>query len=187
MKTPNKLRKLLFFTGLLILSTQASAINFDDMNSYITDTAVTANIKAKLLGSHLFTNSKINITTDNGIVSVSGTVDTLTNASLVIQTVASSFGVRDINPAKLTVMNINQPLDDMIITAEIRGLFIRHEIFGMLPLLSKLPIAISTDQGVVTLITGQATPAQIDNAVAIAQSVRGVKVVNTQSDDDSDA
>lgn len=186
MKTFDICFKTTCFTALLALSTQASAFTFDDLSSLVTDSAVTTSINTELLTDHSFSNSKFKISTNDGVVSVSGTADTIINASRLIQMITASSFVKNINPSNLKVMNVNEPLDDMIITAEIRGLIYRYQVFGDLPTLSPLPVSVSTDQGNVTISSNTATQTQLNTVIKIAQFVPGVHAVDIDTAESDD-
>ena len=88
----------------------------------------------------------------------------------------SVVGVKNVNADNLHVKNSDQIFSDMMITAKIKGLFIREEIFGTKDIAS-VNISVETRNGVVYLTGTVENKEQIKNAIKIVEGVEGVKKV----------
>jgi hyperosmotically inducible periplasmic protein len=152
----------------------------------ISDSAITTQVKAKLLADPAVSSLNVSTETNNGVVTLSGTVPTDKEASTAIQIAESVDGVKDVNANSLTVQQSGQPMADTAITAKVKGMFIREKLFGDSPV-SVTGINVETKNSVVYL-TGNATKTQIKNAKRLAKSVDGVtKVVSRVKEDASQA
>ena len=66
-------------------------------------------------------NTNINITTKNGVVHISGNVDTHLQQSKIIELASSVKNVLDVETGNLSVKNSSQFLTDTLITAKAKG------------------------------------------------------------------
>jgi len=93
--------------------------------------------------------------------------------------VQSTKGVKDVNSNELKITRSQQPFTDTAITAKIKGLYLREKLFGAADV-AVMSINVETKNGVVHL-TGEAdNSTQIQNAVALAKTVDGVKSVESR-------
>jgi len=138
----------------------------------ISDAVITAKAKAKLGSEYV----DLRVTTKNGIVKLVGNTNATADAEIIVEKVESIDGVRDVNTDNLSINGSNHLVSDMLITAKIKGEFIKGKL---LEEKSVNPwITVETTNGIVYL-SGQATSQeQIDCAVKIAKLVNGVKKVN---------
>lgn len=115
--------------------------------------------------------------TKNGIVMLSGLLETDNDVAKVVETIAAIPGVKDIETSKLKVSKVNQPLVDVIITAKIKGLFNRENVFGK-PI-EDTKVTIETRDSAVYLSGEADNNDQVKNALQLAKSVYGVISVNS--------
>lgn len=159
---------LLIFCSSQIFA-QSKAANVVD------DTAITTKIKAKLLADKL----TVKVETENGIVKLSGNVSSEAEAKSAVETAASTDGVIDVDATDLRVQASSQPLTDSYITSKVKGVFLREKVFGDKPI-SVMSIHVETKDGIVYLSGTADNRAQIETARRLAQSVKGVKSVETK-------
>jgi len=145
----------------------------------IADTAITGMVKAKIVADPTLSNSQVDVTTNKGVVSLSGTVKTDSEADALVQIAQSISSVKDVNTSKLSVQESKHPMADTIITAKIKGLFIREKLFGDKDI-AAMSIHVETNNGIVALTGTADSNQQASNAVKIAKSVKGVKNVESR-------
>jgi hyperosmotically inducible protein len=160
-----------FGAALLLVSATYSLAGEDAL----TDTAITALVKNEL-GSNY---SNVSVTTENdGIVTLTGTVNATVDAETVIEKAESVKGVKDVNADNLQVKGSQQLTEDIKITAKAKGLLMRE---GLLRGKSNVDpwITVETTNGSVSLSGHVKSKAQIDSAINIAKSIDGVTDVKT--------
>ena len=172
MSTFKFLKAAIVTLGLLF----SGAVLADDMPSVSTDTGITSTVEAKFADSTILKGSKINVTTSNGIVALSGNVTSNEQAYAAVSLAQSIPSVRDVDASQLTINGSQHVLSDSLITAKIKGLFIQEKIFGDKDV-AAMTIHVETTNGVVSLTGTANNQTQIDTAKTLASSVSGVKDV----------
>lgn len=163
------------FSALIMLSATAYAEQVP-----VSDAAITLQVKAKIAADKdLSAFSNEVSTVDDGVVILSGTVDSETDAEALVQLAESVDGVRDVNTENLKVKESQHPMDDAYITAKVKGMFIQKDLFSDADVAS-IPISVETNNAVVHLSGTVDNDEQIKNAIKIAQSVKGVKKVESR-------
>lgn len=143
------------------------------------DAEITAAVQSKITNEAALSGTDITVSTANGVVSLSGSVESNAQASTAIELAQSTAGVTDVNITTLAVKGVSdQPLADTLITAKIKGMFIQQKLFGDVDI-SAMAINVETNNGVVTLSGKADNQTQVDNAITIAKSVTGVKSVKS--------
>lgn len=170
MLTLNKKLPALLTVFLCVLSFNVFAVS---------DSDVAAMVKKQLGANKTTANSKITVEVKNGLVFLSGNVQTEGEASSAIEEASSIVGVKDVNSDALTVKNGTQPYTDSYITAKIKGAFIREKLFGDQPM-DVTGIKVETKDGVVYLTGTAATKAQADAAVSLSKAINGVRAVESK-------
>lgn len=162
----------LFFS----LFTLNSFADSSTVGAAVSDTTITAKVKTKLAANRVTKATSINVETNDGIVKLTGTVNSDTEASTAVQIAESTNGVRDVNTADLNVKGSEHPLQDSYLTAKVKGAFIREKIMNdtNLPTTS---ISVETQDGVVYLSGKVNAQAQAQRAIDIAKSINGVSNV----------
>ncbi|KTC76940.1 BON domain-containing protein [Legionella brunensis] len=119
---------------------------------------------------------KVQATVSNGVVYLSGQLDSDTDYEKVVILAESTQGVGDINVDKLTVKGSDEPLNDSLLTAKIKGALIQEDIMGKdLPSWS---VGVETKNGQVYL-SGQVASAKEKQAILdVVKSVKGVGKIN---------
>lgn len=157
--------KITLLTGLLIFSSQSFS-HIVRAKTPKEDAIVTKTVKQLLRQEKIFSEVKIDVSTKKGIVTLSGNVDSDTQASLAVQLAESVIGVADVDTSKLTVKDGKQPFADTYITAKIKGLLIREKLFGENDI-AAINTNVETKDGIVYLSGVVDNKKQIDNAISI--------------------
>lgn len=144
-----------------------------------TDAQITTDVQSKLSADKTISGQAIKVTTKNGVVTLTGNVNTDAEASKAVEIASATTGVKDTDTSKLTVKESKQPFTDTAITAKVKGTFIREKLFGDKDV-SVMNVNVETTNGVVYLTGTVDTKAEADNAVKLAKSVSGVKSVESK-------
>ena len=169
---------LLIFVSLFTIQTFAASSS-NDVVTAIQDTAITGYIKAKIAMDKNISATDADVTTNNGKVTLSGTVNSDVDASNLIQLAQSTSGVNEVDATNLNIKGSKQPFTDLAITAKIKGLFVREKLFSEKDV-AVMSIHVETKNGVVYLTGTSQNEKEINNANALAKSVKGVsKVIST--------
>lgn len=145
---------------------------------FMEDSVITAQAIAKIAMDKAVADVKVDITTEHGVVTLTGNVNSQMQANKIIELVSSTPGVKKVDATRLLVEKSKQPTEDWLITAKIRSLFLKEKLFG--EDISALGISIETNNGVVFLSGTADNAQQTENAIALAKSVKGV--VKVESD-----
>lgn len=141
------------------------------------DALITTAIKAKMVADKTVSASNITVTTENGIVTLSGDVKSKAEADAAIDIASTTEGVVDIRASDLLVQGSSQPFTDAIITGKIKALYAKEKIFGDKPV-SVVAVHVETNDGVVYLKGTVDNKAQAENAKRLAENVKGVRKVD---------
>jgi len=145
----------------------------------VNDAQIIANIHTKIAADKTVSKSNVMTTSQNGVVKLIGNVDTDTEASKIIEIANSTPGVQSTDESQLTVKKSQQPMADTAITAKVKGSFVREKLFGDQDV-SPMSISVETKDGVVYLTGTTDTQEKAANAVKIAESISGVKRVESK-------
>lgn len=166
-------------SGLILISCTSLPVFADSApGNVISDSVITTKVKAEMMADKAISSLNIGVETSNGVVTLTGTVPTDHEASAAIQTAEATAGVTNVDATQLVVKKSTQPYADTVITAKVKGLYMKEKVFGDKPI-SVTGIGVETKDGVVYL-TGHATPAQTASAVKLAKTVDGVKSVDSR-------
>ncbi|MEZ0344455.1 MAG: BON domain-containing protein [Caldimicrobium sp.] len=147
------------------------------VGTQVDDAIITAKVKAKLIEDPITKARKIDVDTVNGVVTLTGLVESEKEINRAIEIARSVPGVKKVvNNLRVGKRSIGRYLDDKEITARIKAKFIAD------PELKALSIDVDTLNGVVTLTGVVERESQRERAVRLAKSVEGVKqvIVNIQ-------
>jgi len=150
----------------------------EDVEEATQDSGITLAVKAKIKTDKLLSESNIQVKTQKGTVFLTGMVNANSEAETAVELASSVLGVVDVDASNLSIQGSRHPLADSLITAKIKGTYIKEKIFSNKPTAVQ-GIHVETADGIVYL-TGKAdTPAQAENAEKLAKSIRGVKEVKS--------
>ena len=160
----------------------------DSLGAVVTDTAITAKVKAKLMGEDGLKKSDISVTTTNGVVTLDGSASSSDAKSVAEAATKSVNGVKSVDnnlkipsgsqasaKANETVAKTKRVVSDSWITTKVKS--------GMLAdSASKgFDVSVKTIRGVVVLKGTLANQDAIDHVKGIASQVEGVKSVDTSA------
>jgi hyperosmotically inducible protein len=142
-------------------------------STVIEDSAITALVKAKMASDQIVPASDIHVETNKGIVFLRGNVKSHTEADRAVELAFSVSGVSDVDVSHLMIEGSGHPFQDALITAKIKGLYLREKVFGD-KLISVSGIHVETKDGIVYLSGKADNDTQITNAKKLARSIKGV-------------
>lgn len=150
--------------------------SLNKVGDYMDDSTITAKVKAALVEHHAIKSTDISVKTDNHVVTLSGFVESQTQAEEAVSVAKSVEGVTSVSD-KLHVRSskeqtVESYAGDATTTSEIKAKLLAD---------SSVPsrkIKVETTDGVVQLSGSVDSQAQRDRAESIAKAVDGVKSVN---------
>jgi len=151
----------------------------NNMTAAISDTVITGKIKSSLATNEVTHALQIGVETNNGMVSLSGTAKSETEATKAIEIAESTVGVRSVDTSNLYVQNSQQPLTDAYITAKVKGTFIKHNLITDGQTVPLVGVTVETQNGVVYLSGAVTTRVQRETLINLAKSVDGVTDVKS--------
>lgn len=141
------------------------------------DPYIVTKIQFTIATNSTLTKLHIDVNSDKGVVQLIGNVSNNDQLSLLTEIAASITGVKEVNTTKLTVNN-KSPSEDLLITAKVKGTFIREKILYEGASLN--PLNLITNNGVVTLTGSVANQALVEKAIELAKSVKGVDKIKSE-------
>ncbi len=159
----------------------------DSMGTAITDTAITAKVKSKFVGDERLKKSDINVTTTNGVVTLTGTAygpDAKAGAEILASGIE---GVKDVDddlqtptvagagPSKMdkATAKTKRVASDTWITTKVKSEITADS------LTRGFDVSVTTTHGVVVLKGALASQSAIDHVKDLTEKVKGVKSVDT--------
>ena len=123
---------------------------------------------------------KIGVVTNDGVVELSGEVNSHEAFYSAVATAHSADGVEDVDASHLKITAQSEhPIEDSLITAKVKGMFLREKLFGDKPI-NMSGVKVQTTNGIVTLSGKTDSKAQGKDAEKIAKQVKGVKEVKNE-------
>jgi len=171
-----KLTKTLLLGTALAFSCGLYANN--EGSSSTSDTTITKTVKKDFSQDKLLTPFNIQVSTQNGVVNLTGHLDTDLQYKKAVALAESVDGVEDVNADNLTVKDSKSPLSDTYITGKIEGLLLQKSTLSKEDV-KFMNVNVETTNGVVYLSGEVNNQEQIDNIISVAQSVDGVKSVKS--------
>jgi hyperosmotically inducible protein len=159
----------------------------DSIGSAISDTAVTAKVKAKLLDDSRLKNSHISVTTTNGAVTLTGSAPSSDAASAAKELASSVDGVKSVDNQVNTpsvadtvasktdraAKRTGKYASDSWITTKVKSKLLADNTT------KGLDISVKTTNGVVALSGTVKNEDAVEHASDLAKQVKGVKSVDT--------
>ena len=156
----------------MMLAAYKSATDPRSIGTQVDDAKITAEIKLKLLEDPLTKARKIDVDTVNGVVTLTGAVESEVEIRRAVEIASSVKGVRKVvNNLRVEKRGLISYIKDSEITLKIKTKLIQD------PELKAFSIDVDTINGVVTLTGVVESKEQKRRAVEIAASVEGVKKV----------
>lgn len=148
----------------------------DKAGDYASDTAITTQVKAKLAAASDIP-FDISVTTNNGVVTLDGQVDTRLQANKVVEIASSVHGVKDVDDSALKVKSSEDYLSDAAITAKARGRLM--QLSADKKINSKYDLKVETTDGVVHVFGTVANRSDESTITDSLKNIKGVKNVKT--------
>ncbi len=153
----------------------------ESMTSAISDTAMTAQVKAKMMTESKLRGSDISVTTNNAVVTLEGTVSDPEARSVAERAARSIDGVRGVQNNLNTsggsgaMEGAQRVMSDTWITTKVKSEILADS-------LSKgFDVSVDTKEGIVTLEGALKDQEAIDHVTEIAAGVEGVKRVDASA------
>lgn len=141
------------------------------------DSAITAKIKSLFALEPNVKSLNISVTTNNGIVHLSGNVDTGLQADKVVEIAQGVSGVKDVNNSKLTVTSSESYTEDAFITAKVKGTIMRLSFDDKIS--SNHDLHVETTNGAVHIAGVVGNKKDVTTIKDALKEVSGVKSVHT--------
>ncbi len=142
---------------------------------YIDDSLATTLVKTNILEEKGLSSLRISVTTKDGVVTLSGTIDTAENVELAGKVAKMTNGVKrvvnNLQVGNETLQSADDYIDDAAITAAVKANILEEK--G----LSSLKISVTTLNGVVALSGTTNTTEHAQQAEAVARQAKGVRQV----------
>jgi hyperosmotically inducible protein len=173
-----------------LIGISASALaDSASVGAAISDTAITAKVKAKFADDTRLKTSNISVTTNNGVVALTGSAPSSDAKSAAEQLAKTVDGVASVDDeiaspsladeaatkTKHAAHATGKVASDSWITTKVKSALLADSVT------KGVDISVSTTSGVVTLSGTLASSDQVAHAVATAKKIKGVKSV--ESDD----
>lgn len=170
-----------------VLAAETAKPKSADTATAISDTGITAKVKAKFVGDDRLKGSDISVTTANGVVSLTGTTATADGKDVAEELTRQVEGVRNVDnlieaptagskfskDVKKAAHKTEQATSDSWITTKVKSSLLADG------LTKGLKISVNTTNGVVVLAGNAQTQAEADKAVEIARNIKGVQSVDS--------
>ena len=164
-------------TACLVLGSFSAAAADSEVRTVVDDSFITTKVKAKMAADKNVSALGISVETKDGVVSLQGDVKSDAEAVAAIELAAATEGVKDVNANLVKVQPAgNQVVEDAIITAKVKGAFVREKLFGE-QAVALTSVHVETKEGVVTLTGSVDNAAKADTAIQLTKAVLGVKDV----------
>lgn len=160
----------------------------DGLGAAVSDTAITAKVKAKMMGEKSLKKSRIHVTTTNGVVTLEGSASSSSAKSAAEVAAKSVEGVKSVDNNLKTrahskasartrdaVTKTERVASDSWITTKVKSEILASSV-------SKgFEVNVKTTHGVVALKGDLPNQDAVDHVKDIAQKVKGVKSVDTSA------
>ena len=121
---------------------------------------------------------KITVVVSQGVVHLSGQVDSNTDYERAVTLAQSIKGVDDVNVDNLTVKDSQNPLSDTYVTAKVKGALLKSDIMGKdIPAWS---VSVETKDGQVYLSGTVSTDQEKQNIMNVVKTVKGVTKISDE-------
>jgi hyperosmotically inducible protein len=164
-------RSLTFFSLIFFLSS-----GFAATATPVNDTVIQTKVSALFATDSSLKGLPLHVTSKKGDVFLQGQVNTNMQYERAVMLAESVHGVSNVETGSLKVKNSQQPIQDSLITAKVKGALLRDKIFTDKDI-QYWPVHIETKNGVVYLAGSLKTKEQVANVIAIVKGVTGVRGV----------
>jgi len=170
----NKIAYAVLVASLSLFSTQTFADVGNNAKSEMNAGLTTTQVTALIVKNHGVLSGVDVSTTKDGVVRLSGRVNSESEAEQLVEATAKIDGVKDVDTDKLEVVGSKHPMADAYLTAKVMGKLIGAAVSDKH--FSNNDIHVETVKKVVYLSMAKGNPNEV-YAVKVAESVDGVKKV----------
>ncbi len=165
--------------GLLFMSFLAYGdTNFNNsISQTVSDSAITAQIKAKYVGNPVLKVFDIKVETNDGVVKLTGLVDSEAQFERAIVLAESVDGVKNVDSRNLKTKSSPQPMSDTVITTKVKGMLVKNKLITEGSQANPWSIHVETKNGVVYLTGSVDNETQKNQVINTAKLIDGVKSV----------
>ncbi|MDX2346539.1 MAG: BON domain-containing protein [Legionella sp.] len=144
------LLNVIFSVVFMFTVSSVYAADVKKVEQALSDTVITTKITTKYTENKNLNPLKITVTTDHGIVNLSGHVKNKAAMIEALQLAKETNGVKLVRAKKLHIKRVNTSITDAYITTKVEGAILKAKILDdeSIPLVS---IKASTNNGIVTL------------------------------------
>lgn len=148
-----RLIKVLLIVLFLLFSNILKAQDLKELEQDLNDSVITTKITAKITRNFKLNPLKISVSTVDGIVELSGSVEDANAFFEVIRLVKETKGVKHVNTDELQIKHVNTKFTDIYLTAKVQAQILTAKLLDdeSIPLVG---INATTENGIVTL-TGE--------------------------------
>ena len=139
-------------------------------NSYLDDSLITAKVKSEIASHKNLSVFDVSVNTENGVVYLQGRLNSTSEAASLVEVTEAVDGVKDVDTSDIIVKESQQPFTDSMITAKVKGMFLREKLFGE-GSIQVQGISVETTNGVVYLKGKADKVADAKRAIHIASLV----------------
>jgi len=164
------------FLSAVLLVVSASAFAQSTAGQKLDDAGVTTKVKSALISNKDTKASQITVETQQGVVQLSGFVDSDAMRDAAVTTAKSVSGVKDVQDKLLLrdgTRSTGQAVDDTVIAAKLKS-----QLAGKAGLSTATDVNVEVNSGVVELSGFVPTIDQKTRAGEIARAINGVKDVH---------
>lgn len=170
------MRRIIGLLCMLLLGSVQANAPLSEMRQELGDSVISAKITAKYTENRLLNPLKIGVTTDKGVVTLSGHVKSRKAFVEALRLAVNTQGVRQVDTEALHIKKVNTSLTDAFITAKVEAAVLKAKVLDddSIPLVG---INAHTKNGVVTLTGVLSNDEAISALLKRVNHVRGVKKI----------
>lgn len=166
-------------TALLIFFiSQLQANNLKEIEQNLSDSVITTKITAQFAENTNLNPLKISISTDHGIVKLSGYVGDKQAFVDALRIAKNTHGVKSVHASNLYIKKVNTAFTDAFITAEVETAVLKAKVLDD----ESIPLAginATTTNGVVTLSGNVSSAQSLASIIKRVNDIHGVKKIIT--------
>ena len=168
--------RLLLTTILIFLISQTQAADLKVIEQELSDSVITTKITAKFTKNSNLNPLKISVSTENGIVKLSGHVKDKQAFVDALRLANATKGVKSVDTDSLEIKLVNTTLTDTYITAKVEAAVLKAKVLDdeSIPLVG---INAKTANGVVTLSGDVKNSTSINAILKRVNAIQGVKKI----------
>jgi len=172
-------RSLIVTLVVLVFSANtAYSFNLKPIKEEVTDSIITTNVKAKLLKNPVLNPLHISASTKNGIVKLSGNIDSSVQLEEAVIEAGSVKNVKEVNIDNLKISGSDQPLQDAIVSANLKAKLIREDVVSIRDFVEN-NLSIEVKENSVYLSGNAKDKNQIKKIKWMAKTCKNIKYVHS--------